>query len=188
MEKMTLPCERHQQNIAIRNFTGELVPGARQEYTIPITLQQREHYSQEVFEVAPLEPEVDIFLPFWWIVKHPPQGAWRDPDLCFNSPNCSKLCTKAATTKFSLSLDRSVISHAGAQIIGYISAVGAADPLDQVPNKFQQFLDIMGKEAADALPKHSSYDHEIPLKEGEKPPWGPIYPVSEVDLEHSGNT
>jgi len=41
----------------------------------------------------------------------------------------------------------------------------------------------MGKEAADALPKHSSYDHEIPLKEGEKPPWGPIYPLSEVELE-----
>ena len=41
----------------------------------------------------------------------------------------------------------------------------------------------MGKEAADALPKHSSYDHEIPLKEGGKPRWGPIYPLSEVELE-----
>jgi len=41
----------------------------------------------------------------------------------------------------------------------------------------------MGKETADALPKHSSYNHEIPLKEGEKPPWGPIYPLSEVELE-----
>jgi len=133
--------------------------------------------------VAPLEPEVDIFLPFWWIVKHPPQGAWRDPDLRFNSQNCSKLCTKAATTKFSVSLDRSVISHPGAQIIGYVSAVGAADPLDQVPNEFRQFLYIMGKETADALPKHSSYDHKIPLKESEKPPWGPIYPLSEVELE-----
>ena len=69
------------------------------------------------------------------------------------------------------------------QIIGYVSAVGAADPLDQVPIEFRQFLDIMGKEAADALPKHSSYDHKIPLKEGEKPPWGPIYPLSEVELE-----
>jgi len=148
VEKMTLPCERHKQNIAIRNFTGELVPGAGQEYTIPITLQHREHYSQEVCEVATLKPEVDIFLPFWWIVKHPPQGAWRDKDLRFNSPNCSKLCTKAATTKFSLSLDRSVIIHPGVQIIGYVSAVRAADPLDQVPNEFRQFLDIMEKEVA----------------------------------------
>jgi len=41
----------------------------------------------------------------------------------------------------------------------------------------------MGKEAADALPEHSAYDHEICLKEGEKPPWGPIYPLSEKELE-----
>jgi len=45
------------------------------EYTEPLLLQHRKHYSQEVFEVAPLEPIVDIFLPFWWIAKHPPQGA-----------------------------------------------------------------------------------------------------------------
>jgi len=58
-----------------------------------------------------------------------------------------------------------------------------ADPLDLVPKEFRQFLDIIEKEEADTLPKHSSYDHEIPLKEGEKPLWGPIYPLSEVELE-----
>jgi len=40
----------------------------------------------------------------------------------------------------------------------------------------------MGKEAADALPAHTDYDHRIDLKDGEKPPWGPIYPLSEVEL------
>jgi hypothetical protein len=49
--------------------------------------------------------------------------------------------------------------------------------------QFRPFLDIMGKEAADALPEHRSYDHEIRLKEGEIAPWGPIYPLSEVELE-----
>jgi len=160
------------------------VAGAGQEYTIPITLQHREHYSQEVFEVAPLEPEVDIFLPFWWIVKHAPQGAWNNSELGFNSPSCAKHCTEAATTtQFSLSLDLSIIGHPKAQIIGYVSAATTANLFDLVPKEFRQFLDIMGKEAADALAKHSSYDHEIPLKEGEKPPWGPIYPLSEVELE-----
>jgi len=55
---------------------------------------------------------------------------------------------------------------------------------DGVPEQFCHFLDIMGKEAADALPvEHRSYDHEIRLKEGETTPWGPIYPHSEVELE-----
>jgi len=40
----------------------------------------------------------------------------------------------------------------------------------------------MGKEAADALPAHTDYDHQIDLKDGEIPPWGPIYPLSEVEL------
>jgi hypothetical protein len=40
----------------------------------------------------------------------------------------------------------------------------------------------MGKEAADALPEHYAYDHEIQLKEGEKLPWRPIYPLSEIEL------
>jgi len=62
------------------------------EYTKPLLPQHRKHYSQEVFQVAPLEPEVDIFLPFWWIVKNTPhkvhgtpknsgsaaQAAWRN--------------------------------------------------------------------------------------------------------------
>jgi len=41
----------------------------------------------------------------------------------------------------------------------------------------------MGTEATDDLPKHRLYDHEIRLKEGETAPWGPIYPLSEVELK-----
>jgi hypothetical protein len=57
------------------------------------------------------------------------------------------------------------------------------DPLAAVPEEFRQFLSIMGKEAADALPKHTAYDMKIDLKEGTTAPWGPIYPLSEFELE-----
>jgi len=73
VEREHLPCRPHELGIAIRNFTGELVPGAGQKCTEPILLQHRNHYSWEMFEVAPLKPGVDVFLPFWWIVKHVPQ-------------------------------------------------------------------------------------------------------------------
>jgi len=97
-----------------------------------------------------------------------------------------KHCIKPAgtDTKFPLSLDQSVLAHPKVRIIGYVSAASSTnDLLELVPEEFHKFLDIMGKEAADVLPKDSSYDHEILLKEGEKPPWGPIYPLSEVELE-----
>jgi hypothetical protein len=41
----------------------------------------------------------------------------------------------------------------------------------------------MGKEAADSLPEHTAYDMKIDLKEGTTAPWGPIYPLSENELE-----
>ena len=41
----------------------------------------------------------------------------------------------------------------------------------------------MSKEAADVLPQHHPYDCKIELKEGATAPWGPIYPLSEVELK-----
>jgi len=48
--------------------------------------------------------------------------------------------------------------------------------------EFCQYLGIMGKEAADALPEHRFYDCKIDLQEGSTVPWGPIYPLSEEEL------
>jgi hypothetical protein len=41
----------------------------------------------------------------------------------------------------------------------------------------------MGKEAADALPQHTAYDMKIDLKGSTTAPWGPIFPLSETELE-----
>jgi len=184
-ERLKIPCLRRKEQVELRDFTGELVKGAGQLYTRPLLLQHRHHYTKEVFEVTTLEPGVDVFLPFWWTLKHDaPHSTWHLPELRFGSPYCMENCTKSAAKAFSLTLDESIVHHQGARIIGYVSAVaGKEDPLERVPEEFRLFLDIMGKEAADALPEHRSYDHEIRVKEGETPPWGPIYPLSETELQ-----
>jgi hypothetical protein len=82
-----------------------------------------------------------------------------------------------------LELDPTILQHPAARVIGYVAAISMEEGLQTVPEQFRPFIDIMGKEAADALPNHTSYDHEIKLKEGETAPWGPIYPLSEVELE-----
>jgi hypothetical protein len=73
--KLQLPLLKHERPFAIENYTGQSVKGARQYFTRPMILQHRRHFTREAFEVSPMEKEVDIFLPFWWIAKHPPQGA-----------------------------------------------------------------------------------------------------------------
>jgi len=130
-----------------------------------------------------MEEGIDIFLPFWWITKHPPQGAWLDPEIWFNSTGCLKQCTKYEQADFSLTWDDSVAADPSAQTIGHVSAIEEGEPLGIVPTEFRQYLGIMGKEAAEALPNHRPYDCQINLQEGSTPPWGPIYPLSEEELQ-----
>jgi len=175
---------QRQEPRRIENYTGEIVPGAGQYYTAPLLLQHRRHFTKEKFEVSPMDPEVDLFLPFEWIMRHPPQGAWTTEEVRFNSPTCREECTKFEQSNFTLSWDDSVALDAEARIIGYVATVTKGeDPLEQVPSEFRQYLGIMRKEAAEALPEHRPYDCKIELKEGATAPWGPIYPLSEVELQ-----
>jgi len=130
-----------------------------------------------------MEPEIDAFLPFDWITAHPPQGAWTNKGIRFNSAECVEKCTKYEASPYSLTWDESVATDPDAQIIGYVVVAAEEDLLKAVPMEFCQYLGIMEKEAADALPKHRPYDCKINLKEGETAPWGPIYPLSEVELQ-----
>ena len=53
-----------------------------------------------------------------------------------------------------------------------------------VPKRYKEFIDLFDSEGTTAeLPPHRSFDHAIDLKEGAQPPWGPIYALSEVELE-----
>ena len=129
---------------------------------------------------------MDVFLPFWWITKHPPQGAWDSAELWFSSPPCLDRCTKSAVQNFSFTFDETILADPKAQFLGYVSAVVIPTteyPLKMVPQEFWQFLAIMGKEATNTLQQHTIYDMKIDLKEGTTVPWDPIYPLSEAELE-----
>jgi len=181
-EKLGTKKKAHQQPHSIENYTGERVKGAGQFHTEPMLLQHRKHYSKERFEISPMEPGIDAFLPFDWITTHPPQGAWTNQEIRFNSARCLASCTRFETGEFSLVWDEEVARNPQAQIIGYVSAVDK-DARERVPMEFRQYLGIMGKEAADTLPQHRPYNCKINLKQGETAPWGPIYPLSEEELQ-----
>jgi len=70
--RLQIPMFKHHSAIRIENYTGQHVEEAGIFYTKPLLLQHRRHFSKEIFEVTPMEPVVDIFLPYWWISNHPP--------------------------------------------------------------------------------------------------------------------
>jgi len=182
VERLDLRKKKHRQPRAIESYTGKRVPGAGQYYTEALRLQHQRHYSWEKFEISVMDPEVDVFLPFGWLSNHPPQGAWTNEEVRFDSPRYLEKCTKQETNEFALTWDETVVLDPEARMIGYVLAV-QDNANEQIPLKFRQFLGIMSEEAANALPEHRSYDCKIDLKEGSTPPWGPIYPLSETKLQ-----
>jgi len=182
VEKLGIQPKNHKYPRKIMGFMGEEIKTAGQHYTEALSLQHRKHFSTEKFEITPMEETVDIFLLFSWIERHPPQGTWTSEEIRFNSPICLQKCTRYETAEFSLTWDESVCTDPTAQTLGQVSTL-SNDPLEDVLEEFRQFLDIMGKEAANALPEHHPYDCKIELKEGTTAPWGPIYPLSEEELQ-----
>jgi hypothetical protein len=73
-DRFHIPQIKRESKLKLHHFAGELIEGAGKAYSAPLPLRYRKHYTREVFEIAPLEPGVDVFLPFWWIAKHAPQG------------------------------------------------------------------------------------------------------------------
>ena len=52
-----------------------------------------------------------------------------------------------------------------------------------IPEEYHDLLSLFTKEAADNLPPHRYVDHAIELEEGAKPPFGPLYNMSQLELE-----
>jgi hypothetical protein len=57
-------------------------------------------------------------------------------------------------------------------------------PLEEViPKQYHEFLPLFSKVLANRLPPHRpNIDHEVPLREGETPSWGPLYTMSREEL------
>jgi len=57
-------------------------------------------------------------------------------------------------------------------------------PLEEIiPKQYYEFLPLFSKVLADRLPPHRpNIDHEVRLKEGEIPSWGPLYMMSREEL------
>jgi hypothetical protein len=84
-------------------------------------------------------------------------------------------------------MDKDILYYYDTTIIGYVASVNPdmaeVDPATIVPEKFKQYVKVLGKELADKLPDYRPYDHAIDLKDGEQPPWGPMYPLNETELQ-----
>jgi hypothetical protein len=54
---------------------------------------------------------------------------------------------------------------------------------DRLPEIYREWASVFSEEEINRLPDHTEYDHRIELIEGTVPPFGPIYPLSEKELQ-----
>ena len=57
------------------------------------------------------------------------------------------------------------------------------EPLKDVPWYYRDYQSVFNGQYSDELPPHRSFDHAIDMVEGTEPPCGPIYALSEKELE-----
>jgi hypothetical protein len=122
------------------------------------------------------------------MAKHQPNKFWGKPqEIILDSKFCRYNCTRAATQESSLTMDKDILHHYNATVIGYITSVNPdlteVDPITIIPETFQQYIKVLGKELANKLPNYKPYDHAMDLKDGEYLPWGPMYPLNKTELQ-----
>jgi hypothetical protein len=141
--KYKIPTIKRDTPLQIRNFRNEVVPEAGEFFTVPFMLQHKKHFAAESFEVAPLDSDCDIILPYWWMAKHQPCNMWAERgNISFTTPHCIEKCTKAQASAFPLRIDKTILTHPEASIIGHISTATtkeeSSDAIKQVPEKFRK--------------------------------------------------
>jgi hypothetical protein len=76
--KHKIPTIKRDIPLQIRNFSNEVVPRAGELFTVAFMLQYKKYFAAESFEVAPLDSDCDIILPYWWMAKHQPCNMWAE--------------------------------------------------------------------------------------------------------------
>jgi hypothetical protein len=54
---------------------------------------------------------------------------------------------------------------------------------DRLPERYREWAAVFSEEEINRLPDHTEYDYRIELVEGTVPPFWPIYPLSEKELQ-----
>jgi len=103
--------------------------------------------------------------------------------LTFESKYCLKNCVNNVTMAYGLEeeIPHFLQAFATQRALGH-HVLKADKVLQIVPKQYQDFLPLFLEKKEDQLPPHGRFDHEIPLRPGFTPPFGPIYGLSPPEL------
>jgi hypothetical protein len=165
-----LPWVRRPDPVKVTGADGTPIEGAGERHTKPLTMRIGYHQEEISWEIGQLEKGISGYLPIEWLTKHNPEvaGARKANSGLAGEAAGAEECGPAGEA-------------AGADIEWHDEEGG--NIADQLPEMYRDWASVFSEEEINCLPDHTEYDHRIEVVEGAVSPFGPIYPLSEKELQ-----
>jgi len=126
-----------------------------------------------------------MIIPFgWWHQEHPITDIANPENWSFDDNECrSHLLPE--DEGISVEWDEDVLNDPNAVVIVRIEKVDdeKITIIDRLPGRYHEYLNLFRPSTAEKLAPRRTFYHAIDLKPDTQPPWGPIYPLSQKQLE-----
>jgi len=182
--RLDIPTEARESPLKITTFDGETAPTGGTFYTHPILLEigANGHRSMISCEIAN-GGRYDLIIPFgWWQDKHPLKNIADLRKWAFEEAKWHAHIEDEAVADM-FECDETVVYDKQVQYVGGIEREEEGGvQLETLPKPYWRYKELFEEKKAKMLAPQRTFDHAINLKEGAEPPWGPIYPMSEHQL------
>ncbi len=167
--------------------------------TLPIEMATQQHHEDITFDVVELATQ-DIYLGMPWLRQHNPSMDWRKGVLRFE--NCEHfiarhpahrqrtMADEETNVQWNIASKKDDFHERRSGSADTVQGHRTVDTLElpdgvEVPSEYlKEFKDLFREETTiKALPRHQPWDHKIRLLPGKEPGFGPIYPLSERELQ-----
>jgi len=117
-----------------------------------------------------------------WLKHHDVKIDFASNSLTFESEYCLKNCVNDVTMAYGIEEELPHFLQAYAAKCALRYKLDKDEVLQILPKQYHEFLPLFLEKTADQLTPHGTFDHEIPLRQGFVPPFGPIYSLSPPEL------
>jgi len=139
------------------------------------------------FELADMpDTKIDGYLPMSWLKNHNPDIDWEKSSLKWGPDYCKTNCLITKRRIEFISSEDLLAENVN--IIHFLDSVtytgedGKDISLSLLP-EYKDYANIFSQEKITSLSQYSEFNHCIELDPGAKPPSGPIYPLTQKELD-----
>ena len=167
-----------------------LAPGGdRLSCDVDLQAPQMANTTTTVLRIMELET-AKLILGLPWLQLHNPSVDWTSGTLTLRNTELLETAMDEAVQALEfLNLTENMDNEEGGESCEFLALIGAlaptaAKPPGTLPDRYQDLSYVFSKDEAEKLPPHRpGLDHDFTLKPGTKPPFGPIYNLSEEELK-----